>query len=282
MSQLKILRFTFRTLLALAWVCFGLLVLALIFPLVRRARRLNLKRWWSGVLLKLCGIQVRHTGNPIQTGPAVWVINHVSWLDIFALNQVRPAVFIAKSEIRRWPLLGLLVAGADTIFIERASRHAVQKVGRAMQDKFELGQVVGLFPEGTTSPGYDLLPFYANLLEPARRAIVPIQPVALLFFHHDRRSDFAAFVGEENLLQNVWRVLGGTGVRIDIEFLPPIWPAQNAVQAEPVSSEQALRDEDLSLIPPPTRAELGRRAHQVIREVVLRRERPDVTSDATR
>lgn len=254
MTPLKILRFTMRILLALLWVIAGLLIMALVFPLARRTYRLKVKRWWSGILLVLCGVQVCHSGTPIQAGPVLWVINHVSWLDIFALNQVRAAVFIAKSEIRRWPLLGLLVAGADTIFIERASRHAVQKVGRAMQDKFELGQVVGLFPEGTTSPGYDLLPFYANLLEPARRASVPIQPVALLFFHHGRRSDFAAFVGEENLLQNLWKVLGGTGVRIDIAFLPPIWP-----------------DAALWSLPPPTRAELGRRAHQVIREVVLRR-----------
>jgi len=268
---LKIFRFTFRTLLALLWVCVGLSVLALIFPWVRRATRLRIKGWWSGVLLTLCGIQVTHTGEPIQTGPALWVINHVSWLDIFALNQVRAAVFIAKSEIRRWPLLGLLVAGADTIFIERASRHAVQKVGRAMQDKFELGQVVGLFPEGTTSSGYDIQPFYANLLEPARRAGVPIQPVALLFFHHGRRSDFAAFVGEENLLQNIWRVLGGTDVRIDIEFLTPLWPAQTNVQTEPSVVEQGPCEADFSSTPPPTRAELGRRAYQVIREVVLRR-----------
>ena len=164
---------------------------------------------------------------------------------------MRAAVFIAKSEIRRWPLLGWLVAGADTIFIERASRHAVQKVGRAMQDTFERGQVVGLFPEGTTSQGYDLLPFYANLFEPARRAGVPIQPVALLFFHHGVRSDSAAFVGEVNLMQKLWRVLGGKGVRIEVEFLPPVWTPETT--------------------PAPTRAELGRQAHQMLRQVVQKR-----------
>ena len=248
------LRFAARALAALLWVCAGLLVLALAFPLVPRAKRLMIKQWWSGVLMRLCGIGVTHQGCPIKSGPVLWVINHVSWLDIFALNQVRAAVFIAKSEIRRWPLLGLLAVGADTIFIERASRHAVQKVGRAMQEKFERGQAVGLFPEGTTSSGYDLLPFYANLFEPARRSKVPIQPVALLFFHHGRRSDFAAFVGQENLMQNLWRVLGGTGIQIQIEFLPPIWEPEDG--------------------PPtaiPTRAELGRRAHQVILQSVLRR-----------
>jgi 1-acyl-sn-glycerol-3-phosphate acyltransferase len=267
----KALRFTARALLALIWVCFGLLVLVSLFPLLSRTRRLLIKQWWSGVLLRLCGIEVTHSGLPIESGPVLWVINHVSWLDIFALNQVRAAVFIAKSEIRRWPLLGWLVAGADTIFIERASRHAVQKVGQAMQDKFERGQAVGLFPEGTTSNGYDLLPFYANLFEPARRARVPIQPVALLFFHHGRRSDFAAFVGEENLIQNLWRVLGGTGIQIKIEFLPPIWQpeTESAASIEVTSSSASPQDWQSSAVP--TRAQLGKQAHEVIRQVVLKR-----------
>lgn len=248
---MKVLRFTIRVTLALSWVLMGLSTLVLISPIVGHQARLEIKRRWSGVLLRLCGVRVSHTGAPLSQGPVLWVINHVSWLDIFAVNQVRAAVFIAKSEIRRWPLLGWLVAGADTIFIERASRHAVQKVGRAMQDKFERAQVVGLFPEGTTSSGYDLLQFYANLFEPARRAGVPIQPVALLFFHHGRRSDFAAFVGEENLMQNLWKVLGGTGVSIQVEFLPPIWTPDG--------------------LPAPSRAELGRQAHDMLRQVILKR-----------
>jgi 1-acyl-sn-glycerol-3-phosphate acyltransferase len=247
----KALRFSLRALLVLSWVMLGLIVITLIFPLLTRSGRLRTKQYWSVVLLWLSGVQVSHSGVPLLSGPVLWVVNHVSWLDIFAVNTVRAVVFIAKSEIRHWPLLGWLSRGAGTIFIERASRHAVQKVGREMQEIFELQQVVGLFPEGTTSQGYDLLPFYANLFEPARRANVPIQPVALLFFHHDKRSDFAAFVGEENLIQNLWKVLGGTGIRIEVEFLAPIWVPDGQ--------------------PAPARAALGARAHHVLREVVLRR-----------
>lgn len=248
---MKALRFSLRALLVLTWVMLGLIVIVLVFPLLKHSGRLRAKQYWSVVLLWLSGVQVSHAGVPLLSGPVLWVVNHVSWLDIFVVNTVRAVVFIAKSEIRQWPLLGWLANGAGSIFIERASRHAVQKVGREMKEIFELDQVVGLFPEGTTSQGYDLLPFYANLFEPARRANVPIQPVALLFFHHGKRSDFAAFVGEENLIQNLWKVLGGTGVRIEVEFLAPIWLPDG--------------------LPAPARAELGARAHQVLREVVLRR-----------
>lgn len=247
----RVLRFSLRALLVLLWVMLGLIVLTLLFPLLKHSGRLRTKQYWSAMLLRLCGVKVSHIGVPLLSGPVLWVVNHVSWLDIFAVNTARSVVFIAKSEIRRWPLIGSLAHGAGTIFIERASRHTVQKVGREMQEIFALDQVVGLFPEGTTSPGYDLLPFYANLFEPARRANVAIQPVALLFFYHNKRSDFAAFVGEENLLQNLWKVLGATGVRIEVEFLEPIWVPDG--------------------LPAPARAALGARAHQVLRDVVLRR-----------
>jgi 1-acyl-sn-glycerol-3-phosphate acyltransferase len=198
----------------------------------------------------LCGIYTTTSGSPLTSGPVLFVSNHVSWLDIFLLNAVRPTVFVAKSEIRRWPVLGWLVAGADTIFIERASRHAVHKVGLAMQERFAASRAVGLFPEGTTSPGYDLLPFYANLFEPARKAYTPIQPVALIFYHHGRRSDFAAFVGEQSLAHNLWQVLGATGVTVEVEFLAPVW--------EPDGDEA------------PSRAELGHAARQAIQNVLVR------------
>jgi 1-acyl-sn-glycerol-3-phosphate acyltransferase len=174
------------------------------------------------MLLWLCGVNVKIQGKPIKQGPVLWAVNHVSWLDIFVLNVVRSTAFVAKQEIRHWPLIGWLAAGADTIFIERGFRHAVHRVGLAMQLRFERGQAVGLFPEGTTSNGFDVLPFYGNLFEPARRPEVTIQPVALLYFHRGQRSALPAFVGEETLLQNLWRVLGTTGVRVQLTFLEPV------------------------------------------------------------
>jgi len=202
------------------WVLGGLLTLSLVFPWLSQQARLAVKRFWARVLIRLCGIKLSVSGHPPEPGPVLWVANHVSWLDIFVLNHVRSTTFIAKHEIRHWPVLGWLVAGADTIFIERGVRHAVHRVGLAMENRFEEGQAVGLFPEGTTSTGFDVLPFYANLYEPARRMAVPIQPIALLYSHRGQRSDFASFVGEESLMQNLWRVLGTTGVSIEMVFLP--------------------------------------------------------------
>ena len=244
---MNLLRFTVRLLACIAWVLFGLLTIVLCYPWAGSAFRGWSKRWWSASLLVLCGVRTSVEGEPRLEGPVLWVANHISWIDIFALNRVRPTAFVAKSEIRSWPLLGWLVAGAGTIFIERASRHAVHRVGQSMRAQFTKGRVVGLFPEGTTSPGFDVLPFYANLFEPARQGGAAIQPVALRYFHGDGRSDFAAYVGEETLVQNLWRVLGGSGVRIEIVFLPPVWSGQGEA---------------------PVRAVLGRLSHEAIRRAL--------------
>jgi 1-acyl-sn-glycerol-3-phosphate acyltransferase len=245
---LKALRFSVRALAALVWVLAGLVFMALTFAVIGLQARLWCKKYWSFVLLWVCGVRVTQSGTPLAQGAVLWVVNHVSWLDIFILNCVRATAFVAKSEIRQWPLIGWLARGADTIFIERASRHAVHHAGQAMQQRFERAQAVGLFPEGTTSPGFSVLPFYANLFEPARKAGAAIQPVALRFYHHGMRSDFAAFVGAQTMLHNMWCVLGGTGTSVDMVFLPVIWDGHGES---------------------PVRAELSRAAHSAISQVLL-------------
>jgi 1-acyl-sn-glycerol-3-phosphate acyltransferase len=247
---LKVTRFTLRASLVTFWILCGLLIIALTYPWIGLSGRLWAKKYWSKVLLALCGVRVRQQGAPVLQGGVLWVVNHISWLDIFVLNCVRATAFVAKSEIRHWPLIGWLAAGAGTIFIERASRHAVHKVGHAMQAHFAREQAVGLFPEGTTSSGFDLLPFYANLFEPARKAAVQIQPVALLYFHQGQRSDLAAFVGEQTLVESLWCVLSASGLSIEIHFLPTLLEA---------GAES-----------PPPRVALSRLAREAIATVVLK------------
>jgi 1-acyl-sn-glycerol-3-phosphate acyltransferase len=219
---LNLVRFVVRALACLIWVILGLITIALVYWILGLKFRLWSKKYWSRVLLWICGIKVALSGQPIVEGATLFVANHVSWLDIFVMNYVRATAFIAKSEIRKWPVAGWLATGADTIFIERGSRHAVHAVAKSVHEHFERAQAVGLFPEGTTSEGFDVLPFYANLFEPARKAQAIIQPVALRYFYREQRSSFPAFVGEETLLMNMWRVFGTTGVRVEMVFLPAL------------------------------------------------------------
>ncbi len=221
---MSLFRFTCRLLVLLPWILGGLLTLALVFPWAGAVWRERLIRHWSRGLLHICGVRVSAAGIPLA-GPCLVVANHVSWLDIFALNAWGATVFVAKAEIRRWPVLGWLVAGAGTLFIERGNRRAAAAIAQAMVERFARGERLGLFPEGTTSDGLSVLPFRTALLQPALHADVPVQPVVLLFHHQGHRSSFAAYIGEETLLSNLWRVMGKGGVAIELEFLPALGPA---------------------------------------------------------
>lgn len=231
MNPLHLVRFTLRMIAILIWVLVGFVLLLLFFTWAPIKHKDALYCWWSKWLLRWCGVKVERRGEPVVEGGALLVANHVSWLDIFVLSSQRATIFVGKKEIRDWPVLGWLVAGVGTIFIERGNRKAVYKVGLQMKDRFDRGQLVGLFPEGTTSEGLDVLPFHAGLFEPAVEWGVAVQPVALLYKHRGERSAFAAFVGSENLVENAWRVLGETGVSVEVDYLLPIH--QRGLHADP-------------------------------------------------
>lgn len=217
--------FLFRLILVLVWILLGLLTELLVFPLLSRARRRAVVQAWSRCLMFLCGVRMRVQGTPVLQGAVLWAVNHVSWVDIFVLNSVRTTSFVAKSDIRRWPVIGLLVAWAGTLFIDRGHRQAVREAGRQISACFQQGDVVGLFPEGTTTDGQDVLPFHAGLFEAAIQDAVAVQPVALRFLRRGRRAPELAFVGDQTLAANLWFLLGAWGVVVECEFLPPITPA---------------------------------------------------------
>ncbi|GAA4342190.1 lysophospholipid acyltransferase family protein [Pigmentiphaga soli] len=248
---MHLLRFIVRFIAVALWVLFGIVLLALYYKWSAVATQDRLNRWWSRWLLRLCGVRVRVRGSPPPAGAALVVANHVSWLDIYVLASVRATLFVGKRELRDWPVLGWMIAAVGTIFIERGNRRAVHQVSLAMQERFDRGQLVGLFPEGTTSDGLDLLPFHAGLFEAALRTGVAVQPVALRYLHAGRRSGFAAYTGDESLLGNAWRVLGDGRVEVEVDYAPPLATAPEAPEA---ASRHALAEA----------------AHRTIRAAVIR------------
>ena len=207
-----------RLLLLIVWVLLGLTTQALSFSWAGSRWRAWAIRHWSSGLLWIVGIRVRIYGKA-HAAPVLWVANHVSWLDIFVLNHVAAGTFIAKKEIRRWPLIGWLVAASGTLFIDRSSRRAAQEMSLAMADRLKAGERLCLFPEGTTSDGMAVLPFRGALLQAAVDAGLPIQPLALAYYHHGYRSAFAAYINSESLVANLWRLLWSGGVSVDLNLL---------------------------------------------------------------
>jgi 1-acyl-sn-glycerol-3-phosphate acyltransferase len=208
---MRSLRAAWRLLLALAHALGGLATILLRFPSLGELEREARVQAWSVRMLALLNVRLEVRGAPPERGPVLLVANHISWLDILVMHAARYCRFVSKADIKRWPLIGALATGGGTIYIERESRRDALRVVHAMAAGLQRGEVVAVFPEGTTGDGIDLLPFHANLIQAAIAARAPAQPVALSFLdaRTGARSDSPSYVGDETLLGSVWRTVSG-------------------------------------------------------------------------
>ncbi len=179
-------------------------------------------------LLALLHVRVFLHGIPHSRGaqPLMLVANHVSWLDVFAINAIMSVRFVAKSEVRRWPLLGWLCARAGTLFIERSRRSDTAHVNEALVKALGAGEVIAIFPEGTTTDGSTVLKFNSALLAPALSAGAAVQPVALRFERADGSLCVeAAYAGGRSFWETLLGMTSQREILAQVHFLPPILPA---------------------------------------------------------
>jgi 1-acyl-sn-glycerol-3-phosphate acyltransferase len=213
-------RAALRLLHAALHLLHGMAVMALRFPTLDAAGRHARIGWWSAGLLRAMGLGLAVRGTP-RPGATLIVANHVSWLDIAAIHAAVPhARFVSKADVLRWPLLGWLIRGAGTLFIEREKKRDALRVVHAMAEALQRGETVAVFPEGTTGTGAEPLPFHANLLHAAITTATPVQPVVLRYADAaDRFSAAVEFVGATTLVQSIWRVARARGLVVHVELL---------------------------------------------------------------
>lgn len=177
---------------------------------------------WAARLLQIAGIRLQVDGEPMAPGPVLLVANHISWLDIVVMHAAGHCRFVAKADIARWPLIGLLATGAGTLYIERSSRRDAMRVVHHMRDRLLAGDRLAVFPEGTTGDGRALLPFHSNLLQAAISAEAAVQPLALRFADGHGATSFApSFVGNETLVGSVWRTLAARSLVAQLRYGAP-------------------------------------------------------------
>ena len=190
------------------------------FPQLNPQQREARVQVWASQLLRIWDIELEVRGKPVLLGPALLVCNHISWLDIVVIHATRHCRFVSKSELREWPLIGTLATGAGTLYIERENRKDAMRMVKEMAGALKDGDVLAVFPEGTTGDGFDLLPFHANLIQSAIDGDAPIQPLALQYL--DSRSGeismAARFVGDDTLVGSIWSTLNSTGLRAIVNF----------------------------------------------------------------
>lgn len=186
----------------------GLFVTATVFPWCSQAVRLRLKSSWAAALLDSLGVEVEADLTHAVPGSLV-VANHVSWIDIYVINAALPSAFVAKADIRHWPVIGWLAAKNDTIFLRRGSRGHARIINEEIAAVLSTGQHVALFPEGTTTDGRSLLHFHAALLQPALNAGHPVLPVAISYWELDgQRSLAPRYDGDISLGQCLRAIIG--------------------------------------------------------------------------
>lgn len=215
----------YRLLRVFLHLAIGLWTCAVVFPLTDAAGRAWRIRHWSAGLLGICGIRtdIQHSASAPIAQRALIVANHVSWLDIFVINSMQPCRFVAKSDIRDWPILGWLSAKAGTVFISRGRMRDVRKIYQNLVTSIHAGDHVAFFPEGTTAAQGALLPFHANLFEAAVDAQVPIQPYALRYIGTDGKLHGAVdFIGDMSFATSMLLILRSKGITAELIPLPTI------------------------------------------------------------
>ncbi|KAA5832908.1 1-acyl-sn-glycerol-3-phosphate acyltransferase [Saccharopolyspora hirsuta] len=197
-------------------------VLALALPVLGTVWRQQALVAWFRTLLRALGIRIVLDGG-MPAGGALVVCNHVSWLDIVALQVLCPMRMLAKVEVGSWPLLGPLAGRVGTVYIDRERLSALPDSVRTIADELRAGAVIGAFPEGTTWCGRAIGTFRPAVFQAAVDAGARMQPVALRF--RDRTGQVttaAAFLGETTLVSSVLTVARTRGLVVELVVLPEL------------------------------------------------------------
>ena len=193
------------------------------FPHASREQKLAHIQAWSAHVLSVMGVRL----NIAPSSTFVWpnetqllVANHVSWLDVLVIQALQPCVFVAKSEVRRWPLIGNMAQACGVVFVDRSSSSAARKMVDDVARALHHGYCVAAFPEGTSSEGHGVSLFHANLFEAAIHRDVEVLPLALRYT--DARTGElclnAAFVGDIGFIKSMHQVMRETHMTVCVQI----------------------------------------------------------------
>lgn len=222
-----------RLTLVVALLAAAMLV-AVSLPLLTAVGRARVVRGWFRALLLACGVRLVTRGERLLSTPdargTLIASNHVSWLDIAALLAVEPVRVLAKSDLRAWPVVGMLAARAGTLFIDRRRLRRLPATVAEIAAALRGGRSVLVFPEGSTWCGRTRGRFHPATLQAAIDSGAVVRPVLLRYRLADHSpTTAAAFVGDDSLLASVRRVVATRGLTAEVRF-GPVLPAGDATR----------------------------------------------------
>lgn len=242
------------------------ILVRLVFPRIEPSRHDDIIERWCREVLDILHINVSVHGRPMpgNVSSVMFVANHVSWMDVLLLNAYRRMHFVAKMEVRSWPLIGWIAAGTGTLFFKRTSPYQLACVMQSMTATLGRGDCIALFPEGTTTDGTSVHTFHSGLFESAILADVPIRPVGIRYLKSDGSLDAdIAFVGDESLVSSILNVLSRPTTLARLSFSHPIDSSMGDRRRLAALCQEAVERSlaDLALLPLAPNASPLRDAH---------------------
>lgn len=158
-------------------------------------------------------------GGVLPLGPALLASNHVSYLDPIVIGSLVPCVPISKLDVSTWPVIGGFARDLGVLFVDRGNGHSGMRVLKEAARTLAGGVSILNFPEGTTTPGDRVLRFREGLFAIARRAGVPVLPVAISYEPRD-----LAWVGDQTFVPHYLRLAGSARARAHVRFGAPLPP----------------------------------------------------------
>ena len=174
---------------------------------------------WHRKALHLFGFERILVGD-LPKGPCLIVSNHLSWIDILLIGSVINVRFLSKAEVASWPIVGKLATGAGTLYVNRGDRKSAEIALSDIEAALRQGDQVVVFPEGTSTRGPMPIKFRSRLIEAARRAGVPVVPLALSY--HGPGKDFASYAGDDDFVSHMTRLCQAPFIRGRVAVGTPI------------------------------------------------------------
>ncbi len=175
---------------------------------------------WGRACCRWFNFKVRVRGSRPPEAAAMVVANHVGSPDIFALAAALPGFFVAKQEVRHWPLVGRMADIGGTVYIDRSKRQSAGFLLDNLEERLAAGYRVMVFPEGGATDGLSIHPFKSPPFEAAIRTGYPVLPV--LIEYHDGQHPSLACWNHTSFPTHLWRLLTCHELQITLHLLPPL------------------------------------------------------------
>ena len=188
-------------------------------------------QYWAKRLLRILKIKITLTGEALKLlgkDSYLVVANHISWLDIPVIFSLKPVTFVSTSDVKTWPIIGMLAKMSGAIFVDRNRKSNLPEVIQAMNHHFKNEkQSICIFPEGITSNGYQVLPFKSSLFQSAFEADKLLLPLSIKYKENNVLSNRTSFHGSTTLLQSFKRVAKSNQIEVIVDIGHSVKPSQS-------------------------------------------------------